>query len=269
MKKYLLIFTAVTVLPVLCGAAPQTGSVAGDSSDPQAVKAMQQMLAALGGAKWLAIRNVALEGRTSSFYNGTPTGAIGDFYSLRTMPTSMEDPGLMRVDFTKKRNVVDILLKDQEWEVTYRGKRLVPPEEYKAVFLRRDHSLDEAVRVWWHQPGTILFWGGEKVSERHLVDEVTLLNADNDNITVQMDVDTHLPFRVSFTWRDPLYKDQNVDAEEYADYHTVDGFPTALNLSSYHNGEMTSQKYLRKAAYNVPVPPDTFDIDATTEKIQR
>jgi hypothetical protein len=268
MKKYFLT-VAVVLVPVLCGALPQAGSATGDGSDPQAVKAMQQMLTALGGAKWLAIRSVATEGRTSSFFHGTPTGSIGDFYSLRTMPASTQDPGFTRVEFTKKRNVVDILLKDQDWEITYRGKRLVPPSEYKAVFLRRDHSLDEAVRVWWHEPGTILFWGGEKVSERHLVDEITLLSADNDNITVQMDVDTHLPFRVSFNWRDPLYRDQNIDAEEYADYHPIDGLPTPLNLTSYHNGDMTSEKYLRKVTYNGPIPPDAFDVDATTEKIAR
>ena len=230
---------------------------------------MQQMLAALGGAKWLAIMTLRSKAARPAFFEGNPTGAIGDFYSLTTVPTSTEDPGLTRVDFTKKRNVVDILLKDQDWEITYKGKRLVPANEYKAVFRRRDHSLDEAVRVWWHEPGTVLFWGGQKVSERHLVDEVTLLDAHNDNITVQMDVDTHLPFRVAFTWRDPLYKDQNVDAEEYADYHPIDGLPTPLNLSSYHNGDMTSQKYLRKVTYNVPIPPDAFDVDATTEKIAR
>jgi hypothetical protein len=256
-------FAAGTALSV---AAPQAPN---DASDPQAVKAMQQMLTALGGARWLAIHDVAIEGRTSSFYHGNPTGAIGDFYSLRTVPTSTDDPGLTRVEFTKKRNVVDILLKTQEWEITYKGKRLIPPEEYLDVFRRRDHSLDEAVRVWSHEPGTILFWGGEKVSDRHLVDEVTLLDQNNDNITVQMDVDTHLPFRVSFTWRDPFYKDQNVDAEEYSDYHPMDGFPTALNVTSYHNGDMTSEKYLRKVTYNVPIPRDAFDVDATTLKIQK
>jgi hypothetical protein len=41
-----------------------------------------------------------------------------------------------------------------------------------------------------------------------------------------MDVQTHLPLRRTFQWRDPVYKDKNLDAEEYDDYHTIDGFPT-------------------------------------------
>ena len=240
-----------------------------NGSDPQAVTLMGQMVAALGGAKWLAIRNIVQEGRASGFYQGKPTGEIGDFRLLRTMPTSRTDAGLQRTEFTKKHNVVNILTENVDWEITYRGKRQIPPAEYLNVFRRRDHSLDEAVRVWWHEPGTVLFFGGQKMAERHLVDEITLLDRDNDNITLQLDTDTHLPVRVSFTWRDPLYKDKDEDAEEFADYHPVEGLPTSLNETFYHNGDMTSQRYLTHVAYNVTVPPDVFDVDATAAKIKR
>ncbi len=247
----------------------QTAPADGNASDPQAVALMDKMVAALGGAKWLGVYNIVEEGRTSGFYQGKPTGAIGDFRSLRTVPTSPTDPGLQRTEFGKKHDAVTILLKDSEWEVTYRGKRQIPPDEYLYTFRRRDHSLDEAVRVWWHEPGTVLFYGGQKMSERHLVDAITLLDKNNDNITLELDADTHLPFRVSFTWRDPVYKDKNEDAEEYADYHPVDGLPTPLNESFYHNGDMTSQRYLTRVAYNVPAPPDAFDVDAAAAKIKR
>ena len=268
-----LLLSGVLLAPVALPA--QTGQSApaasdGNASDPKAMALMTEMVAALGGPKWLAITDVVQEGRTSGFFQGKPTGSIGDFYSLRTVPVSRTTPGLQRTEYTKKRDVVSILLAnpDQEWEITYKGKRLLPPEEYLTVFRRRDHSLDEAVRVWWHEPGTVLFYGGQKMQERHLVEELTMLDANNDNITIQVDSDTHLPFRVSFTWRDPLYKDKNEDAVEFADYHPVDGLPTALNESYYHNGDMTSQRYLSRVLYNVPVAPDAFDVDATTAKIK-
>ena len=46
-----------------------------------------------------------------------------------------------------------------------------------------------------------------------------------------MDAQTHLPLRRTFQWRDPVYKDKNLDAEEYDDYHTFDGIPTPV----YHH----------------------------------
>ncbi len=253
-------------------AAPaQAGQADAGTSDPKAVALLAQMIAALGGPKWLAVTDVVEEGRTSGFYQGKPTGAIGDFSLLRTVPVSRAEPGRQRTEFTKKRDVVSFLLAnpDREWEVTYKGKRLLPPEEYLTVFRRRDHSLDEAVRVWRNEPGTVLFYGGQKMQERHLVEELTMLDSNNDNITIQVDSDTHLPYRVSFTWRDPLYKDNNEDAEEFADYHPVNGLPTALNQSFYHNGDMTSQRYLSRVLYNVPVAPDAFDVDAATARIKR
>ncbi len=265
-------WTLLTCALLCCGAAlPQTPAAPadGNASDPQAVTLMNEMVAALGGAKWLAIHNVLEEGRTSGFYQGKPTGAIGDYRSLRTMPTSRADAGLERVEYGKKHDVVSILLADQDWDITYRGKRLIPENEYLEIFRRRDHSLDEAVRVWWHEPGTVLFFGGQKMAERHLVDEITLLDRANDNIELQLDADTQLPVRVSFTWRNPLYKDKDEDAEEFADYHLVDGIETALNLTYYHNGDMTSQRYLAHVTYNITVPPDTFDVDATAARLKR
>jgi hypothetical protein len=262
--------SAAPVVTAAAASAPGTaGAPDANGSDPQAVALMKQMVAALGGAKWLALTNVLTVGRASGFYQGKPTGAIGDYRELRLIPTSRSDAGLERTEFTKQRDVVTILLPSEDWEITYKGKRLVPPEEYLATFRRRDHSLDMAVRVWWHEPGTVLFFGGQKMEERHLVDKVTLLDKDNDNIELQLDADTHLPLRVAFTWRDPLYKDQNEEAEEFADYHAVEGIPTPLNESFYHNGDMTSERYLTHVSYNVPVAPDAFDVDAAVEKIKR
>ncbi|RRA47988.1 hypothetical protein D1Y84_06505 [Acidipila sp. EB88] len=257
--------------PPASSATTSSASSAQDASgsDPKAIALMQQMVDALGGAKWLAIHNVVQEGRTSGFFQGKPTGSIGDFRSLRTVPVSRTDPGLQRTEFTKKHDVVTILTPDIDWEITYRGKRQLPPEEYLSVFRRRDHSLDEAVRVWWHEPGTVFFSGGQKMSGRHLVDELTLLDSNNDNITLQLDTETHLPFRIAFTWRDPLYKDNNEDAVEFADYHPVDGLPTPLSETYSHNGDMTSQRYLTHVFYNVPVAPDDFDVDATAARLKK
>ena len=241
----------------------------GNASDPHAEMLMRQMVAALGGAQWLAVRDVMEAGRTSSFYQGKPTGVIGDFRLWRTVPASADDPGLTRTEYSKQHDVVGILTKDVAWEITYKGKRQLPPEEYGTAFRRRDHSLDEAVRIWWHEPGTVLFSNGQKMVDRRLVDEVTMLNDRNDNITLDMDAYTHLPLRVAFTWRDPLYKDHNEDATEYADYHPVQGLPTPFNVSVYHNGDMTTELYLSKVEYNAPLPLDAFDVDATTAKIKR
>ena len=66
---------------------------------------------------------------------------------------------------------------------------------------------------------------------------MTLISADNEAVTILMDVQTHLPLRRTFQWRDPVYKDKNLDAEEYDDYHTIDGFPTPFTITRFKNDD--------------------------------
>jgi hypothetical protein len=84
-----------------------------------------------------------------------------------------------------------------------------------------------------------------------------------------MDVQTHLPLRRTFEWRDPVYKDKNLDAEEYDDYHVVDGFPTPFNVTRFLNEDMTRQQFLDHANYNQPLAADFWSVDAAERRIKK
>ena len=84
-----------------------------------------------------------------------------------------------------------------------------------------------------------------------------------------MDAETHLPRSRTFQWRDPLYHDMNTEREEYDNYHSIDGFPTPFSVTRFHNGDETNQRYVYKGAYNVPLPPDAFNINAAAAKVKK
>jgi hypothetical protein len=241
----------------------QSANTTQDANTRKARAALDAMVQAMGGDRWLNLQNSYTEGRTSGFYQGKPTGAIGDFYSWHVFPDKD------RVELSKKHDVVDIFIGSEAWEITYRGKRAIPKDEQDGFLRRRDHSVEVAVKLWMKDPGTILLFDGQSLAERHLADQVTLISATNDSITIQMDAETHLPLRRTFQWRDPVYKDRNEEVEEYDDYHTIDGIPTAFGVTRFHNGDMTNQRFIYKAAYNVQLPQNAFDVDATTAKIKK
>ena len=233
-------------------------------ADAQRARAkLQAMIAALGGQRWLAIQNIYNYGRTTGFYQGKPTGEISDYYSWRT-PSGDE-----RVEAGKKHDDIEVFTGNHCWEATYQGKKPLPKDICDDYLRRRAHSIDVAVRVWMNDPRTILLDEGQTLSERHLTDQVTLINADNDSITIQMDSETHLPRSRTFQWRDPVYQDKDTDREEYDNYHPVDGFPTPFSVTRFHNGDETNQRYLYKAAYNVSLPPDAFNIDAASARVKK
>ena len=234
-----------------------------DANQKKARAALDAMVTALGGQRWLTMTNSMQQGRTSGFYLGKPTGITAEFYELQQFP------GQIRTELGKKHDVVEIISGDQAWEVTYKGKKELPKDQIQEVIRRRDHSLQVVMRGWYKDPRTVLIYGGQNLVERHLADYLTLINADNDSVTIQTDAETHLPLKRTWQWRDPVFKDKNTDAEEYDDYHLVDGLPTPYTITRYHNDDMTNQRFLSHAGYDMPLPPDTFNPDQAAAKIKK
>jgi hypothetical protein len=154
-------------------------------------------------------------------------------------------------------------------EVTYKGRAALPQDIVDDYLRRRDHSIEMVVKVWLKDPNTILIYEGQRLAERHLADQVTLISAQNEAVTIQTDTQTHLPLRRTFQWRDPVYKDKNTDAEEYDDYHVMEGFPTPFTISRYKNDDEVRQYYLVHVKYNQELPTDFWSVDAVTQRIKK
>jgi hypothetical protein len=133
-------------------------------------------------------------------------------------------------------------------------------------YRRRAHSIEEVVRTWIHQPGVMIVAEGTSMVERRLVDKVTVLSANNDAVTIELDAASHLPRRRTFQWRNEQFKDYDEDAEEYDDYHTIQGLPTPMTVTRYRNGDMTSQRFYTKVVYNLAFDPALFDPAAPFNK---
>jgi hypothetical protein len=230
-----------------------------DVSSKKAREILNQMVQALGGDQWLNQQDSYVDGRIAGFFQGKPTGATVRYWDWRT-------PADERIDLSEgksdKHNWTQIFTGKHCWEITFRGKNPIPKDQCDEAIRRRDHSIDAAIRVWMKDPSTILMFDGQSLAERHLAQQVTLLNSENDSIVIQIDAMSHLPLRRTYYWRDPLYKDRNEETEEYDDYHNISGIQTPFTITRLHNGDMSSQRFIFKASYNVPLPQDAFDADA-------
>lgn len=256
---------SLALLPALLS-APAQRAVAQAALPPSATftakaqkgqTVLQAMVTALGGQRWLRQRDFYSDGTVSGFFHGTPDGSLLRFYSWR-VPLGPE-----RVEMTKQKNVVELYDDPLCTEITYRGAYPQQKDICDQYWRLRHHSLVTAILGWLPNPQTMVFYDGQVLSERHLADKVTLLNAQDDAITIEADADTHLPLQVSFTYRDPQFGDKDTEVIEYSNYHLVDGVETPFTVTDLHNGEMVEQRFLFGAAYNVPLPPAGFSAAAT------
>jgi len=248
--------------PAQVGAA-QNGDDAAAKNAQQARAALDRMVQALGGQAWLDMKNQEREGFIAAFFHGNPDAGTTLYYEFHQWPDHD------RVDVTKHRDVVEFYLGNEGWEVTYRGKKPMDKELLDDFIRRRDHSIETAIKVWLKDPNTILVYEGQHLVERKLGEQVTLISADNESITILMDTQSHLPLERIFQWRDPLYKDKNTDSEEYDDYHTMDGFPTPFSITRFKNGEMWRQYYIKKVTFNQALPGDFWSVDAADRRIKK
>jgi hypothetical protein len=250
------------------------------TSDQRGRILIDQMIAALGGDAWLHRTTMQSDGRTSTFFHGEPNPYTTDYHELRRFaapatPGTPAQPDADRIGFLtdrgmilpgKKIDVVQIWTEGHGYEITYKGKADLPKEQVDDFYRRRDHSIEEVVAHWINAPGVMILAEGSNMVERRLVDKVTVLTANNDAVTLELDSTTHLPVRRTFQWRNPQFNDFDEEQETYDDYHTIQGLPTPLTITRYHNGDMTSQHFLSKVTYNAPADPALFDLTILVKK---
>lgn len=231
------------------------------TKDPGVQKALQilnQMIGALGGDAWLNVSTLTSEGRAYSFYHGQPNSMSILYWRF------WEWPDKERVELTKQRDVTELLVGDKGYEITYKGTATQDPKELEESLRRREHSLEWVVRKWLPAPGTMILYSGTAMVERNLADQITVLSANNDSVTLSIDGQTRLPVRVSYSWRDPVDRQFDEAATVFGNYKAVQGVQTPFSVVQYHNDEMSSQRFLTSATYNTGLAPSLFETKGIT-----
>ncbi len=238
-------------------AAPGQSIPSDHESERKAKAVLDQMIEALGGQAYLNIQDISQEGRGYSFHLGRPNSEGTIFWRFYKFPDKD------RVELTKQRDVVEIYNGDKAAELTFKGNR---PEETKVLadYLRRRHySLDFVIRNWLQEKGIALFYEGQTVADQKAVEQVTIMNAHNEAVTLFVDLYTHLPVKKTFTWRDPTDKQRNVEDEIWDNYRLVQGLMTPYSVTRYYNGDMSNQRFLTNVTYNQGLSDSLFDTTVT------
>src|ERR1700758_103132 len=172
---------------------PPRSAPAEQDTSRKAKNLLDEAIQALGGAAYLNIQDATQEGRAYSFYHGqsNSTGLLYWRY--------IKFPDKERVELTKKRDVVYVYSGDKGYEITYKGTAAEDPAALADYLRRREYSLDWVLRRWLNEPGVALFYDGPAIAEQKPAEQVTIMNARNEGVTLYLDPSTHLPLKKSFS----------------------------------------------------------------------
>lgn len=211
---------------------------------------------ALGGQTYLTIRDREQQGRAYSFHHGRPSGAGGLFWSFS------EFPDKERFEFTKERDIAQLFVGNKGYEITYKGPHPVEQKDLEDYLRRRRFSLDTVLRTWVNDPSVVLLFDGNAIAAEHPALQVTLINAQNESVTLYFDTDSHLPVKKSFEWRDPVDRQKNLEEEIYDNYKPVSGIMAPYSVTRFFNGDMANQRFLNSVTINEGLDSAMFDPDS-------
>ena len=226
------------------------------AKDPGVQKAKQildDMIRALGGEAYLNMREMSVAGRSYAFYHGRPSG-LGVLYWR-----FWQAPDKDRYEITKQRDIIDLYVGDKAYETTYKGTAALDPKQLADYLRRREHSLERVIRSWLPAPGTMILYEGTAIVEQNLADKVTILTASNDSVTIAVDPRTHLPVRMNYSYRDPIDRQFDDEAEIFSNYKIVQGIATPYSTVRMENGEMSNQRFVNTVSYNNGLDASMFE----------
>ena len=224
-----------------------------DENGKKAKLIIEEAIKALGGETYLTIRDREQQGRGYGFHAGRPTDSGNVFWSF------WEFPDKERFEITKERDIAELYVGNKGWELTYKGARPIDQKDLDNYLRRRKFSLETILRTWVNDPTVVLLFEGNAIAAYHPALRVTLVNSKNESVTLFFDVDTHLPVKKSFEWRDPVDRQKNLEEEIYENYRSVSGIMAPYNLTRYFNGDMASQRFLNSVTINQGLDPAMFD----------
>ena len=243
----------------------------GETVEQHGQRLLDAMLVALGGDAWLNKRVQYVEGQTASFFSGQPTGSVVRFVQWKRYAQGRTTEAT-RIEFVSERGIIEpgtvrqvahLWVDRQGYEYTFKGKTTLPEKQVADYYRRQDHSLEKIMRDWVKAPGVVIFFAGSGERDRRPIDKITILTADNDSATLEIEQGTHLPLERSFESRNVQFKDHDFDEQVYGDWRVFDGVGTPMNTTDYHNGDMVSQTFFKKVKYNDPVKEELFDPEQT------
>ncbi len=262
-------FPAVLLLSVLSAAQASAPSQTSSPSSPAAPAAndnaakaralLDLAIQTLGGSAYLNLQDMTQTGRTYSFHRGEATSAGLLFWRF------VKYPDRERIELTKQRDVAYVYNGLKGYEITYKGTTGLDAKTLADYLRRRDHSLEAVLRRWINEPGVALFYEGAAVAADKPAEQVTVMNARNDSVTLYIDSNQHLPVKKVFTWRDPDDNLRNTEEEIFDAYRLTQGIMTPYSITRFYNGEMSNQRFLHTVTYNSGLADSMFEAKTTYE----
>jgi hypothetical protein len=245
------------------------GIAAAQPAQEKGKRIIGETLAALGGERFLAMRDRVETGRAYSFYQdrlrGLSVARIYTRYLTRPEPPPPDFLGLRERQAFGKNEDSAVLFNEEGkgWQISFRGAR--PLDEALLARFRdtTQRNIFYLLRQRLGEPGMIIEAVGSEVWSNMPVDVVNITDSANRVVTVYIHQSTRLPVRQVFYRRDPQTKERNEEVTVFSKFREINGVQWPHVVQRQRNGEKIFEMYAESVTVNQGLTDDLFTLPAT------
>ncbi|MBM3776068.1 MAG: hypothetical protein FJW37_13035 [Acidobacteria bacterium] len=258
---------------VICALAG-AGALAAESSQDRSRRVIDEALTALGGDRFLAMRDRIESGRAYSFFrqelSGLSRAKVYTRYLIRPEPPVAGFLGLReRQAFGKDEDSAVLFADGQGYEITFRGARPVADamlERYRESTLR---NIFYILRQRLGEPGLIFESRGADVWENQPVEIVEITDAENRSVTVYFHRSTRLPVRQQYYRRDLQSRERAEEVTVFSKYRDVGGgVMWPFTIERRRDGEKIFEIYSESVTINQGLTDELFLLPANMKLLK-
>lgn len=234
----------------------------------KARQVVDQAVEALGGERFLNMRDRVEHGRSYAFYNEKLSGlSRANFYIRYLTAPDPLDAGFFglreRRTFGKKEDVFIVYNEDGGYEGTYRGVKPLPEETVTQYKESLYHNVLYLLRVRLKERGLEFDYDGADIHENQPCDVVTITDSLNRGTTIWFHQSTHLPLKQRWEHRDPRTRDRIEEITIFDKYRDVGGgvmWPYVTRRE--RNGNRNYEMYCDEVQINQNFGDELFTLPA-------
>lgn len=262
---------ALAILVLLIGAV-LAASLRAQDSEKKGREVVNQVIAALGGDRFLHMQNRVSSGRIYGFFHDRLSGLdLAQIYVeyLEAAPkngVAVRERELLG----KKRDYSYLFLPTQGWDVTYRGARPIPDEDWDRYIRTNRYDTLYMLRYRLNEPGMEVDYIGTDIYLSRHVEVMELTDATNITVRVYLDHNTMLPLHQTFSWLDETTRMHNDEATEFDKYRDAGGgvmWPFSIERS--RNGYKVYQQFAEQVQVDQGLPPKIFDLPSGAKLLNK
>ncbi|HVB99499.1 MAG TPA: hypothetical protein VNJ12_09255 [Candidatus Dormibacteraeota bacterium] len=250
----------VVALLAVSSAWAQQGVLSPAQSAAKAKRIIQQTIQALGGQKYLDVREQTCDGQAAFFGHHDQISGYEKVYDYNIFPDKE------RTEYSSKRDIIDVYNGKQGWTLDHGGVSDISATKISDFQAGTRRDINNLFRFWLKEPGIQYQYDGPDVVDLKQVDWVEVTDPQQRTTKIAVAQLTNLPVRAIYVSRDPATHERTEETEYFSNYQMVDGIETPFQDTRTRNGQKLFQFFVSKCQYNTPLEAGFFTRQSLEER---